>query len=154
MAFPMLENKKYFLRTWYTAEKNRIKLELISGYGFNEQKTSHYIDKNSPEDFFLQMGDGKLRATPAKNVNYSLHTRERKRTFKYSLRMSETTENNIETLRTKLFSAIEKLETGTMKHEEARAIASLAQTIINSAKLELEYKRMVEKAPDIKMLNS
>lgn len=77
----------------------------------------------------------------------------KKGTYKYSLKMSEETNKNISGLRDHLFSAIEKLEGGTMKADEAKAMASLAQTIINSAKLELDYKSMVEKNPDIKMLN-
>jgi len=171
--FPMLDNKKYFLRTWYTGTKNQVKLELISGYGFNESKTFYTLDQHTADSFFLEMGFGKQAKSEVaeeniftkpqrEDVNNSLHRPKyfnitipkSKRNYKYSLRMSEVTENNIGTLRTKLFSAIEKLENGTMKHEEAKAMASLAQTVINSAKLELDYKRMVEKTPDIKMLNS
>lgn len=46
--------------------------------------------------------------------------------YKYSLRMSDKTENNISGLRNHLFNAIQKLEGGTMKAEEAKAMASLA----------------------------
>lgn len=151
VVFPMIEGKKYFLRTWYTHTKDQIKLELISGYGLNETKTFYSLEKENADAFFYELGFGKR---PAEKVNYSLQLHRPKINFTYSIRMSESTENNIGTLRTKLFSAIEKLEKGTMKHEEAKAMASLAQTVINSAKLELEYKRMVEKTPDIKMLNS
>jgi RNA polymerase sigma-70 factor (ECF subfamily) len=73
--------------------------------------------------------------------------------YQYSLKMSDNTENNISGLRNHLFDAIRKLEGGIMKADEAKAMASLAQTIINSAKLELDYKQMIEKQPNIKMLN-
>lgn len=160
-VFPMIENKKYLLRTWYTHIKDQIKLELISGYGLNETKIFYSLEKENADVFFSKMGFGKHIEKPEKvkkqrekKVNYSLHTHKPNRHYAYNIRMSDTTENNIASLRTHLFSAIQKLEGGTMKHEEAKAMASLAQTIINSAKLELDYKRMVEKTPDIKMLNS
>ncbi len=72
---------------------------------------------------------------------------------KIYLSMSEKTENNIGSLREHLFETLRKLEGGTMKADEAKAMASVAQTIINSAKLELDYKRLAEKNPQIKMLN-
>lgn len=144
--FPMFENTKYFLRTWTKAGKNEVRLELIRGYGLNETIKYHLVEIHNAEKFFSEINVAKS------SVNVKINTKPI--ALKYSLQMSETTDNNIATLRTHLFSAIVKLEGGIMKHEEAKAMASLAQTIINSAKLELDYKRMIEKAPDIKMLNS
>lgn len=42
-------------------------------------------------------------------------------------------------LRTHLFDAIEGLKAGTLELDKARAIADLGQTVINSAKVEVEY---------------
>lgn len=144
--FPMLENAKYFLRTWTKAGKNDVRLELIRGYGLNETIKYHLVEIDNAENFFSEINVAKSI------VNVKINTKPI--SLKYSLQMSETTDNNIAALRTHLFGAIVKLEGGIMKHEEAKAMASLAQTIINSAKLELDYKRMIEKTPDIKMLNS
>lgn len=72
---------------------------------------------------------------------------------KNQLSMSDHTDNNLTGLRNHLFEAIRKLEGGTMRAEEAKAMASLAQTIINSAKLEMEFKLLVSKSPEIKMIN-
>lgn len=68
-------------------------------------------------------------------------------------KMAEVTENNLKTLRSHLFEAIRKLEGGAMKSEEAKSMAQLAQTIINSAKLEMEYKKLITEKPDIPMLD-
>ena len=159
VIFPMFENKKYFLKTWSAADRNNIRLQLVSGYGLNESKKDHLLNIDEAEHFFSQVGfEAVVEKKPVikkpenKNVNYSLHSKPTL-TYKYSLQMSEKTETKIKELRQKLFSAIDKLESGTMKHEEAKAIASLAQTIINSTKLELDYKKMVEKTPNIEMLN-
>jgi hypothetical protein len=66
--------------------------------------------------------------------------------------MSEHTDNNLKGLRSHLFSAIRKLEGGTMKNEDAKAMAQVAQVIINSAKLEMEFKLLVTDKPKIDLL--
>lgn len=45
----------------------------------------------------------------------------------------------INDLRTHLFDAIEGLKAGTLDLDKARAIADLGQTVINSAKVEVDY---------------
>jgi hypothetical protein len=66
--------------------------------------------------------------------------------------MSEHTDNNLKGLRSHLFSAIRKLEGGTMKNEDAKAMAQVAQVIINSAKLEMEFKLLVTDKPKIDLI--
>lgn len=66
--------------------------------------------------------------------------------------MSEQTEDNLTGLRKHLFSAIRKLEGGTMKNEDAKAMAQVAQVIINSAKLEMEFKQLTNEKPTINMI--
>jgi hypothetical protein len=68
------------------------------------------------------------------------------------LEMSEQTDDNLTGLRKHLFSAIRKLEGGTMKNEEAKAMAQVAQVIINSAKLEMEFKQLTNDKPIINMI--
>ena len=67
--------------------------------------------------------------------------------------MSEHTDNNLKGLRNHLFSAIKKLEGGTMKNEDAKAMAQVAQVIINSAKLEMEFKLLVTDKPKIDLID-
>ena len=68
------------------------------------------------------------------------------------LEMSTETQNNLKGLRNHLFEAIRKLEGGTMRADEAKAMAGLAQTIINSAKVEMEYKLLITDKPNIGLL--
>ena len=68
------------------------------------------------------------------------------------LEMSTETQNNLKGLRNHLFEAIRKLEGGTMRADEAKAMAGLAQTIINSAKVEMEYKMLLTDKPNIALL--
>jgi hypothetical protein len=49
-------------------------------------------------------------------------------------------------LREHLFATLAGLREGTMTVETARAISEVSQTIINSAKVEVEYARVTESA--------
>lgn len=59
--------------------------------------------------------------------------------------------NKINDLRDHLFEAIEMLkdEESNMTVEKAEAIAQLSQTIINSAKLEIDYMKVADKVTGI-----
>lgn len=67
--------------------------------------------------------------------------------------MAEVTENNLKGLRTHLFNAIRQLEGGTMNNEQGKAMAQIAQVIINSAKLEMEFKRQTDDKRPVSLLN-
>lgn len=47
--------------------------------------------------------------------------------------------NKIEDLRNHLFEAIEMLKDGEIEIDKAKAIADISQTIINSAKVEVDF---------------
>lgn len=49
--------------------------------------------------------------------------------------------NNIETLRGHLFDALQGLKDGKIDIDKAKAMSEIAQTIINSAKVEVEYAK-------------
>ncbi|MEI7446592.1 MAG: hypothetical protein WCK28_17010 [Burkholderiales bacterium] len=61
--------------------------------------------------------------------------------------MSE--KKNVDDLRDALFATIEGLRSGTMDIERARAISEVAQTIVNTAKVEVEAAKLagVDSAP-------
>jgi hypothetical protein len=50
-------------------------------------------------------------------------------------------DNTIDGLRTELFATLRGLRTGEVKIEQAKAVSDLAQTIINSAKVEVDAIR-------------
>lgn len=52
--------------------------------------------------------------------------------------------SDINALREHLFAAIDGLRKGTLKVAEAKAISELSQTVINSAKVELEFMQATE----------
>lgn len=54
---------------------------------------------------------------------------------------------NLDGLRARLFAAIDGLRNGTLDIERAEAISALSQTIINSAKVQVDYLRLFD-TPD------
>lgn len=56
--------------------------------------------------------------------------------------------SNIATLRKHLFDTLDELRNKTIDIEHARAINDTAQTIINSAKVEVDYLRVSGAAPE------
>jgi hypothetical protein len=70
--------------------------------------------------------------------------------------MEPTTTNSkrtIHDLRNHLFDTIEKVISGKIETNQAASIAQLAQTIINSAKIELEYKKALKDTPTVTLLD-
>jgi hypothetical protein len=51
--------------------------------------------------------------------------------------------NKIEDLRDHLFETIEMIKEGDMELDKAKAIAELAQVIVNSAKIEVDFMKIV-----------
>jgi hypothetical protein len=51
--------------------------------------------------------------------------------------------NKIEDLRNHLFETIEMLKEGDMEIDKAKTIADVAQVIINSAKIEVDYLKTI-----------
>lgn len=52
--------------------------------------------------------------------------------------------NKIEDLRNHLFETIEMVKDGDMELEKAKVIADLAQVLVNSAKIEVDYIKAVD----------
>ena len=65
----------------------------------------------------------------------------------------ETDELTVKELRSKLFSTIKNLLDKKISPEEAKSIAIVGQTIINSVKLEMDYKMLEKKDREVKFLD-
>lgn len=59
--------------------------------------------------------------------------------------MNETTKPGIEKLRESLFSALEGLKDKTMDVATAKAMSDISQTIINSAKVEIDFQAQTKR---------
>ena len=58
--------------------------------------------------------------------------------------MSEPTTNNIETLRQHLFATLESVKKGDLDLERARAVNELAKTIVDTARVEVDFIRATD----------
>lgn len=61
---------------------------------------------------------------------------------------------NIDDVREALFKALDGLADKTLDIERAKAISEVAQTIINSAKVEVDYRRVTGQTGESKFLES
>jgi len=59
----------------------------------------------------------------------------------------------VHSLREHLFDAMISVKSKEITAEQGRAMAQIAQTIINSAKIELEYKKAISEKPSVPLLN-
>lgn len=59
--------------------------------------------------------------------------------------------NKLSDLRNHLFEIIEKLKDDEIDIEQAKAIASTAQVIVNSAKVEVDYLKLISKEGKIEV---
>ena len=133
--------------TYFNGTKE-IQLSVSKGFGASEK-----IEKLLINEFDLDLKLDSFRDAPKIDNSEILNKEPLKLKFIKPLEMSERTEDNLTGLRKHLFSAIRKLEGGTMKNEEAKAMAQVAQVIINSAKLEMEFKQLTNDKPTINMIN-
>jgi len=65
----------------------------------------------------------------------------------------ERKDNNLKELRVLLFDAIRNLKSQKITTDEAKTMSLVAQTIINSAKLEMEYKMLSKEDREVKFLD-
>jgi len=152
------------LKFYYNPDTDVIVLEFICGTGASE-RADKLVFKESVLDDKLALFESfdKVRVIAKEGVikqrNVELKA-ENKPTIrltdnntKLRLNMSKESEENLKGLRSHLFEAINKLEGGTMNVEQAKSMAQLSQTIINSVKLEMEYKKMLSKNPSVTFLD-
>jgi len=158
MYFDPLERRvRVFKHSLNRPRKDEITITVAYGYGLNEvfqnytikiDELNDFVDKFDPPEDIPKIKNGVSTIVDIKT------TKVYNNNFKITLYMSEPAENNLSELRNHLFESLRKISTGAMKHEDAKAVASLSQTVINSIKVELEYKMFAKKQPEIKMLES
>jgi hypothetical protein len=56
------------------------------------------------------------------------------------------TTKTIEDLYASLFDTIDRVKSGTMEPEKARVISDLSQVIVNTAKVQVDYRRVADQA--------
>ncbi len=153
----MLENKMtQFYKPLNTNVRN-IKTNFFEGsqecyiqftYGFGPSEQTKRMEFPYVElDKYLDEFEDKKDLTG----NFKLPGQTEEKSIKVEI-MSEQ-KNNMASLRDYLFGAIEAVKHNKMTTEQARSTAQLAQTVINSVKLELDYKKSNSKAPQLPMLD-
>jgi len=126
-------------------------LNFRTGYGLNEVDHKLVWDEH---DIDIKIGlFSSINKTELKPNETYKPLIEKAITNIKPLQMSENTQDNFTGMRKHLFEAMRKIEGGTMKAEDAKAMAQIAQTIINSAKAEMEFKLLIDKAPKTNLID-
>lgn len=105
--------------------EERFKVVLSYGFGAGEIREIVYVNEHDAESF-------KKRFTARKQ--------ERVLILKGSIVEGK---NNLTGMREELFKAIRGVADSTVSVEQAKSIASLAQVITNSIKVEIDYKEFI-----------
>lgn len=115
---------------------------------FSAEKEEEEIENTEPE-LTGQKFTPEIVTKIAEKNNFSIiHETSKSKTM-----TTETDELTVKELRAKLFSTIKNLLDNKISPEEAKSIAMVGQTIINSVKLEMDYKMLEKKDREVKFLD-
>ncbi len=117
--------------------EERFKVILSYGFGAGEVNEIIYVNEHEVDKFLK-------RFIKEKEV------KELKKILKDSI-VENVKQNDLSNLREDLFKSIKGVVDGTMKIEQAKTISSTAQVIVNSFKVEIEYKKLIKDFTPIKM---
>lgn len=110
----------------YAGEK-RFKVVLSYGFGASEEREVVYVNEDNTETFLKRFS-----------------TKEQKRFEQILIGSIVEKKNNLTEMRSALFDSIRGVANGTMNIEKAKSISQTSQVIVNSIKVEIEYKKMVK----------
>jgi len=128
---------RYYNHTYYNDKD--IEIRFVRGFGAVEERKT---EKTTFKDLWYLLKKYPIVKGKEHGIIHQKHP----------LQMAEKTENNLKGLRKHLFDAIRKLEGGSMKNEDAKTMAQVAQVIINSAKLEMDFKKLTEDKSGVDLL--
>jgi len=100
--------------------------------GIADDNEKKFLNNQLTQDEISQLKNNKMETNGEIKLKIDLPPEENKTLY------------NIQTLRKHLFDMVTSLQNGTANAETAKAMASVAQTILNSAKIEMEYKKLIE----------
>lgn len=122
-------------------------IQFTYGFGASEQ-TKREEFPASDLDIWIK------RFQPKKDLTDKFILPQQKIEKSKSVIMEESkSTRTVHSLREHLFDAMTAVKSKEITAEQGRAMAQIAQTIINSAKIELEYKKTISEKPSVPLLN-
>ena len=138
-------NFKQRVKSYVIEEANdKVSMVLESGFGLNTQIESRTF-KISEADNYLQTLFKSFKEGMKPEVAPKDEPEE-----KVEVKKVKT----IGDVRETLFATLSALRANTMEVERAKAISAVSQTILNSAKIEMEYKKLTGKHGGIMLLEA
>lgn len=130
----VMNRQVLFKECIYYAGEKRYKVILSHGFGASELNEILYV-RDGDQDIFLK----RFKKSEIKQIKQIL------------IGSIVEKENDFTEMRASLFDSMRKLAAGDMKTETARVIGANAQVIVNSVKVEIDYKKLIKDNGEIKI---
>lgn len=118
----------------------QISIYIKSGYGASERVINNVISEHELEQWILDFRGEFMRKIPEQKTNILPNNEKME------------TKNNFTEMRQLLFNAMNGLKDGSVKLETAKGIGQIAQVVINSVKVEVDFLKLTENRKELKSI--
>ena len=150
MIFKELETKQKFdnnygksvwiYRYVHFPGTEQISIYIKSGYGASERVINKVISEHELEKWILDFRGEFMRKIPEQKTNILPNNEKME------------TKNNFSEMRQILFNAMNGLKDGSVQLETAKGIGQIAQVVINSVKVEVDFLKLTENRKELKSI--
>ena len=118
----------------------QISIYIKSGYGAGERVINKVISEHELEQWILDFRGEFMRKIPEQKTNILPNNEKME------------TKNNFSEMRQLLFNAMNGLKDGSVQLETAKGIGQIAQVVINSVKVEVDFLKLTENRKELKSI--
>ena len=118
----------------------QISIYIKSGYGASERVINKVISEHELEKWILDFRGEFMRKIPEQKTNILPNNEKME------------TKNNFTEMRQILFNAMNGLKDGSVQLETAKGIGQIAQVVINSVKVEVDFLKLTENRKELKSI--
>ena len=118
----------------------QISIYIKSGYGASERVINNVISEHELEKWILDFRGEFMRKIPEQKTNILPNNEKME------------TKNNFTEMRQILFNAMNGLKDGSVQLETAKGIGQIAQVVINSVKVEVDFLKLTENRKELKSI--
>ena len=118
----------------------QISIYIKSGYGASERVINNVISEHELEQWILDFRGEFTGKIPEQKTNILPNNEKME------------TKNNFTEMRQILFNAMNGLKDGSVQLETAKGIGQIAQVVINSVKVEVDFLKLTENRKELKSI--
>lgn len=118
----------------------QISIYIKSGYGASERVINNVISEHELKQWILNFRGEFMGKIPEQKTNILPNNEKME------------TKNNFSEMRQILFNAMNGLKDGSVQLETAKGIGQIAQVVINSVKVEVDFLKLTENRKELKSI--